>query len=112
MTLSAVLPSWEMIPPDIPAAIAAVKDAIRRNMLAHGTTIEAAIAEAEKHLHDEIAEIAAIRARGDEVWPVLQFDDVASGRMDEPLIAAIRRRGCVVVKGTFNRSTAEAWDAD
>jgi hypothetical protein len=37
---------------------------------------------------------------------------VAAGRVPEETRAAIRRRGCAVVKGTFDRGRAERWDAD
>jgi hypothetical protein len=44
--------------------------------------------------------------------PVVDFDDVERGTVPESARAAIRRRGCVVVRGTFERAEAEAWDRE
>ncbi|WP_086789852.1 YbiU family protein, partial [Crossiella equi] len=50
--------------------------------------------------------------RGEEVWPVLEFADVAQGRVGAEERAEVRRRGCAVIRGTFPRERAEAWDRE
>ena len=42
--------------------------------------------------------------------PVVEYSDIAAGTVPAERIAAIRRRGCAVVRGTFDRDEAEAWD--
>src|SRR4029453_19795 len=66
----------------------------------------------EDAMRAEVAEIEAQRSRGESVWPVIQFSDIASGTVPAELVEAVRRRGCAVVKGTFGRERAEGWDAE
>lgn len=95
-------------PADIPAAIRAAKAGLRTQI---GDYREI-FAEVEAAMRREVAEIAALRERGEEVWPVVQFADVAAGTVPPETVAAIRRRGCAVVRGTFPRERAAAWDAE
>lgn len=62
-----------------------------------------------------VSEIAAARAEEKQhgtAWPQVSFADLAAGRISEQTKDHIRRRGCVVVKQTFSREQALAWDAD
>ena len=106
------LPHWETIPEDIPAATAAVKAAIRARIEASGRTVEQVVAEVETFLEAEIADIEATRARGEEVWPVIEYADIANGSVPAETLALLQRRGCAVVRGHFDRDQAEQWDAD
>jgi hypothetical protein len=67
---------------------------------------------AEEAMRAEVAEVVARRERGEEVWPVVQFADVAAGTVPADVVQAVRKRGCAVVKGTFPRTRAEGWDAE
>jgi Protein of unknown function (DUF1479) len=110
MISKSALPSWDTIPDDIAAATIEIKAALRASIEANGRTVEEVIAEIEVFLLAEIADIKATRARGEAVWPVVQFADIASGAVTETTRALIKRRGCVVVKGNFERETAFGWD--
>jgi hypothetical protein len=57
-----------------------------------------------------VAEIVEQRDAGDPVFPVLDFDDALAGRVDPATDAAVRTAGCAVLRGTFDRAEAEAWD--
>jgi Protein of unknown function (DUF1479) len=104
------LPSWDTIPEDVSAATVQIKQALRASIEANGRTVQQVIAEAEAFLLAEIAEIERVRAAGEHVWPVVQFADIADGSVSDDMHALIRRRGCVVVKGNFDRELAEGWD--
>ncbi len=104
------LPFWDTIPPDVSAATQEIKVALRAAIEASGRTPEEVVAEIETFLLAEIADIEATRARGESVWPVVSFADIASSSVDAETRALIHRRGCVVVKGNFDRATAEGWD--
>src|SRR3954471_6415595 len=95
-------------PDDIPRAIRETKAELRERI----GDVAAAFAEAEAAVRAEVAEVVAQRERGEQVWPVVQFADIAAGTVPADLIAAVRRRGCAVVKGTFGRARAEAWDRE
>jgi hypothetical protein len=93
---------------DFPAAIRAAKTGLRARIGDYAGVF----AEVERSMKRQVAEIVAIRERGDEVWPVVRFSDVAAGTVPGGTVAAVRRRGCAVVRGTFARERAEAWDAE
>jgi hypothetical protein len=92
----------------MPAAIRAVKATLRASV----GDVVAALADATRIVQVEIDDITATRERGDEVWPVVPFADIAAGTVSAELRAAVRRRGCAIVTGTFGRERAEAWDAE
>jgi hypothetical protein len=106
------LPHWENIPEDVPAAIAEIKAALRERIAASGRTVEEVVAEVEEFLRGEIADIQATRERGEEVWPVIDYADIAAGTVSAEVLAQLKRRGCVVVRGHFDREQAEQWDRD
>jgi hypothetical protein len=66
----------------------------------------------EEAMRAEVAEIVDQRRRGEEVWPIVRFADIAAGAVPAETVEAVRRRGCAVVKGTFGRERAEAWDRE
>ena len=44
------------------------------------------------------------------MWPVVDYRDIAAGAVDGEQLARLRRRGCLVVRGHFERDQALAWD--
>jgi hypothetical protein len=95
------------LPADVGAAIQAAKARLRSQI----GDVAAVFAEAEAAMRAEAAVVAADRAAGRPVWPVVRFGDIAAGTVPAATADAIRRRGCVVVRGTFPRERAEGWDA-
>jgi hypothetical protein len=90
-------------------------DAIRETkakLRAQVGDVAGAFREAEAAVRAEVAEVVAQRERGEQIWPVVRFADIAAGTVPDELVEAIRRRGCAVVRGTFPRERAEAWDAE
>jgi hypothetical protein len=96
------------LPADVGQAIRTVKAQLRRQI----GDVAAVFAEADAAMRAEAAAVAADREAGRPVWPVVQFGDIAAGTVPAGEVAAIRRRGCVVVRDTFSRQRAEGWDAD
>ncbi|WP_219413459.1 YbiU family protein [Pseudonocardia nigra] len=95
-------------PTDISAAIRAAKTELRARI----GDYTGVFAEVEDAMKRAVAEIVALRERGEEVWPVVRFADIAAGTVPGETVEAIRRRGCAIVRGTFPRERAEAWDAE
>jgi hypothetical protein len=106
------LPHWETLPADIPAATREIKQAIRERIAAHGRTVEQVIEDVEDFLAGEIADIQATRARGVEVWPIMEYAEIEAGTVSPAALAQIKRRGCAVIRGHFARGQAEQWDRD
>jgi hypothetical protein len=104
------LPHWETTPPDLKAAIRETKAAIRARIEASGRTVEEVFAAVEARVGERVAEIEAAQARGENVWPVIDYADIAAGTVAAETVELLRRRGCVVVRGHFEREQALAWD--
>jgi hypothetical protein len=103
------LPHWETTPPDLEAAIRETKTAIRARIEASGRTVEEVFAAVEARVAERVAEIEAAAAN---VWPILDYADIEAGTVPAETVELVRRRGCALVRGHFEREQALAWDRD
>jgi hypothetical protein len=106
------LPHWESVPEDLPAAIREVKAALRARIEASGRTVEDVFGVVERRIGERVAEIRADQRRGHLAWPVIDYADIANGTVSQAQRSKVRQRGCLVVRGHFDREQALAWDAD
>ena len=106
------LPHWETIPEDLPAAIREIKGALRAHITAAGRTVEEVFAVIEARVRGRVEEIAVARENGETIWPVIDYADIASGTVKPDDLVALKRRGCLVVRGHFAREQALRWDAE
>ncbi|AHH98513.1 DUF1479 family protein [Kutzneria viridogrisea] len=95
-------------PAELGAAIRAVKAELRAGI----GDVAGVFAQVEEHMRAEAEQIAAERAGGADVLPVLRFEDILAGTVSERARAEIHRRGCAVVRQTFPRELAEDWDQE
>jgi hypothetical protein len=105
------LPHWETTPEDLKAAIREIKPALRERIAASGRSVEEVFAVVEARIGEAVAEIEAAKARGEEIWPVIEYADIESGTVSSEQLAKLRSRGCLVVRGHFPREQALSWDA-
>jgi hypothetical protein len=105
------LPSWSAPPADVPAAIRQLKAALQARIEASGRSVDDVVGVMERRVRDQVEEVEACRRAGETAWPVIEFEDLAVGAVPVETIALVRRRGCVVVRGHFDRDQALAWDA-
>lgn len=96
----------ETLPADHKAAIRQMKHELRAQI----GDVQAVFDRLHAKIADRVAEIAALKKSGDPVWPVIPFADVKNGTLSEAQRAAVKRRGCAVIKGHFPREQALAWD--
>src|SRR4051812_41601033 len=68
-----------------------------------------AFAWCERYLGRDLDEIASAPTAAD-IWPVVTFDDAAAGTVPAKVHDAVRRRGCVVIKGVFSGAQVRRWD--
>ena len=106
------LPHWEATPDDLPGAIRQVKAALRARITASGRSVEDVFAVIEKRVRAQVEQIAAEKARGETVWPVIEYADIAAGTVTADQLARLRQRGCLIVRGHFDRDQALGWDQD
>jgi hypothetical protein len=57
-------------------------------------------------------EVAAVRAEGADVIPQVDYRHVAAGAVSEAQQNRIRRRGCVIIRGVFDRQQAVVWNKE
>jgi hypothetical protein len=60
----------------------------------------------------QVESIVDRRDGGEQLFPTIDFADVASGTVRASELDAVAGAGCVVVRGTFEPGQAEAWDAE
>ena len=106
------LPHWETTPGDLPGAIRQVKAALRARITASGRSVEDVFAVIEKRVRAGVEQIAAEKARGETVWPVIDYADIAAGTVTADQLARLRQRGCLIVRSHFDRDQALGWDQD
>ena len=106
------LPHWEATPDDLPGAIRQIKAALRARITASGRSVEDVFAVIEKRVRAQVEQIAAEKARGDSVWPVIDYANMAAGTVTADQLARLRQRGCLIVRGHFDRDQALGWDQD
>src|SRR3954453_19724511 len=105
-------PHWERTPEDLEAATREIKAAIRARIEASGRTVEDVWDAVTAQLTERVEEIEALKARGENVWPVIDYADIEAGTVTPEQLAYLKRRGCLVVRGHFEREQALAWDQD
>ena len=105
------LPHWEEPPADLRAATREIKAAIRARIAASGRTVEEVFAVVEARVLAAVEEVEGMKARGEQVWPEVDYADLEAGTVDPAVVEALHRRGCLVVRGHFPREQALAWDA-
>src|SRR3954469_11962192 len=108
-TTTQTLPHWETTPQDLKAATREIKAAIRARIEASGRTVEEIWAVVTEQLTEQVEETEAAKARGENVWPVMDYADIASGAVKPEQLAYLKRRGCLVVRGHFPREQALGW---
>ncbi|HQV92762.1 MAG TPA: DUF1479 family protein, partial [Phycicoccus sp.] len=106
------LPNWQQTPDDLNAATREIKAAIRRRIEASGRSVEEVFAHIEAIVTERVEEIEADLAAGRSAWPIVDYADIAAGTVPAETMALIKRRGCAVVRGHFEREQALAWDAE
>ena len=87
-------------------AIRAAKRTLRQQIPDYKERFEALTAAVKS----DIADIQAIRAKGECPVPEIAFD--ALDQVTEAQRENIKRRGCVVIKGVFPKAQIEAWNSD
>src|ERR1700709_2187415 len=106
------LPPWESTPEALRAATREIKAAIRARIEASGRTVEEIWSVVTAQLTEQVEEIEDAKRRGEPIWPVIEYADIATGTVSAEAIARLRRRGCAVIRGHFERDQALAWDQD
>lgn len=68
--------------------------------------------EIEAEMRHRVEEIVSEREAGHDVIPVVAYADIEAKRVPASLIDKVKARGACVVRGTFSREQARAWDEE
>lgn len=96
----------ETLPADPKAAIRQLK----RELRAQIGDVQAVFDTLSDKIATRVAEINALKNKGEPVWPVIPYADIKDGALTPAQRDAVKRRGCAVIKGHFPREQALAWD--
>ncbi|MDH0086227.1 MULTISPECIES: DUF1479 domain-containing protein [Enterobacter] len=96
----------ETLPADHKAAIRQLK----RELRAQICDVQAVFDKLSDKIATRVAEINALKNKGETVWPEIPFADVKNSTITDAQREAVKRRGCAVIKGHFPREQALAWD--
>jgi hypothetical protein len=83
---------------------------MKRSLRAQIGDVQGLFAEVSEFIAGEIASIKAQEAQTGSGWPVLEFADIAAGKVTAEQLALIKRRGCVVIRNHFPREQVLQWD--
>jgi len=102
----AVTCASETLPADHNAAIRQLKQELRAQI----GDVQTVFNQLSERIAARVAEINALKTRGEPVWPVIPFADIQNGTLSNEQREAVKRRGCAVIKGHFPREKALGWD--
>lgn len=93
---------------NLPEAIRSTKQQLRTALPEYKEVFR----EVEAEMRGRVEEIVSERESGHDVIPIVQYADIASGKVPAELVRKVRSRGACAVRGTFSREVATAWDEE
>jgi hypothetical protein len=93
---------------NLPEAIRSAKKALREALPNHAEVFR----QVEAEMRQRVNAIVKERESGEPVIPIVHYSEVKAGVVPAKLIAKIQDRGACVIRGTFIREQAEAWDRE
>jgi phosphopantothenoylcysteine synthetase/decarboxylase len=91
---------------NLPEAIRSTKQQLRAALPEYKEIFR----EVEADMRRRVEEIVSERESGHDVIPIVQYADVASGKVPAELMKKIKARGACVVRETFRKEQATGWD--
>ena len=91
---------------NLPEAIRSTKQQLRAALPEYKEVFR----EVEAEMLGRVEEIVSERESGRDVIPIVQYAEVAAGKVPAEMVAKVRARGACVVRGTFPREVAVGFD--
>jgi hypothetical protein len=91
---------------NLPEAISAAKAELKAALPQYKKVFQ----QVEAEMRRRVDEIVAERDSGQEVIPIVQYADIAGNSVPDNLIQRIKSRGACVIRGTFPKAQAQAWN--
>lgn len=93
---------------NLPEAVRTTKQQLRAALPEY----REAFRDVEAEMRRRVEEIVSEREAGQDVIPVVQYADISTSRVPPELVNKVKARGACVVRETFSREQATAWDAE
>lgn len=93
---------------NLPEAIRTTKQQLRAALPGYREVFR----EVEAEMRRRVEEIVSEREAGRDVIPIVQYADIAAGQVSPELVNKVKARGACVVRETFSREQATAWDEE
>ena len=93
---------------NLPEAIRTTKQQLRAALPGYREVFR----EVETEMRRRVEEIVSEREAGQDVIPIVQYADIAAAQVSPELVNKIKARGACVVRETFSREQATAWDQE
>ena len=74
------------------------------------TDVKAAFEDVRDAMAREVEEISNAAANGKSVIPEVAYGDIAAGGVSDAARAEIRKRGCAIVRGVFDKAMVKGWN--
>ena len=74
------------------------------------TDVKAAFEDVRTAMAREVEEISNAAANGKSIIPEVAYGDIAAGRVSDAARAEIRKRGCAIVRGVFDKAMVKGWN--
>ena len=100
--------SKSYLPDDIEKAIKDTKQLWRARIGDVPALLENIVAGLER----DIQAIEQDMQNGNTGWPEANYEDIAAGTVSADVMARVKQRGCLVVRGHFPREQAVKWDKE
>lgn len=95
---------------ELPLEVCAHIRAMKKELRAYIGGVSARFAQVSRFIEREVQAIEALRRRGQTLWPEISYTDIEDGNIGEVTAHQVRRRGCAVIKGHFDKALALGWD--
>jgi len=76
------------------------------------TDVAAAFEDVRSVMLKDVDAIDSAQAKGQPIVPEIAYADVADGKVTDAQRADIRKRGCAIVRGVFDRDVVRGWNDD
>ncbi|MEC8285507.1 MAG: YbiU family protein, partial [SAR324 cluster bacterium] len=72
--------------------------------------LENSFIELSRSLKEEVEEIVALTAKGSEVIPEVNFNEIQTGAVSSDLTQLVKKRGCAVIRQVFTLEQVNEWN--
>ena len=82
----------------------------QKQKLRKAADLENSFIELSRSLKEEVEEIIALAAKGSEVIPEVNFNEIQTGAVSSDLMQLVKKRGCAVIRQVFRLERVNEWN--